>query len=257
LNAAVAGKVLFSYFDNEEDENEAAEDPILRQVALNKSNPQPKEYSQSQMYAKSLTFGNFSASSSSIYDNSRNDDKVDIENKGKMIANDVGDDGVPADNDSAFQNNDMCSNTLLLFKVLLEGAIVFTRGLCGCLYIACREATNGVGAPLRQRDDLASRLRRGEVVPAPLDSEIGGSSSIRGGSWIRMLLVMLNALRDPEVSFNNQLMLHIHSIKSENNVNTNLNCNGLLNASNYFSEIFHSIFFSFISVSPRTLLASL
>jgi hypothetical protein len=49
---------------------------------------------------------------------------------------------------------------------------------------------------LRQRDDLALRMRRGEVV-TPVDSDIG-TSSMRGGSWIRRLLAMLHTLPDPE-----------------------------------------------------------
>jgi hypothetical protein len=68
------------------------------------------------MYAKSLTFGNFSTSSS-IYENTRNEGNVDVESKGRVLS-DVGDDGIPVDIDRSFQNNDVCSNMLLLFKVL-------------------------------------------------------------------------------------------------------------------------------------------
>lgn len=182
LIGAAAGKSLFSFFDNVEDEIDSNEDPILRQVALNITNPRPKGWTK----INSLPVGVFNPLSAS----GLSPGDGDVEDNGARNRNGAltseGEDG-----DAAHRN------LYSPFNSISEVLIIFSRGLCGCIATACSEVCNGVGAPLGSRTDIASRLRRGEAVPVTVPSSSSDGITHRGGA--QFLLTLSSAIRDPQV----------------------------------------------------------
>jgi hypothetical protein len=177
---ATAGKSLFSYFDNVEDEIDSNEDPILRQVALNITNPRPKGWTQ----INNNPVGVFIPLSSSGRPRGERDFENHSAGNRSTAFTSEGEDGDTAQSNSSFNS-------------ISEVLIIFSRGLCGCIATACSEACNGVGAPLGFRTDLASRLRRGEAVPVTVPSSSSDGTVDRDG--LQFLLTVSSTLRDPQV----------------------------------------------------------
>jgi hypothetical protein len=177
---AAAGKSLFSFFDNVEDEIDSNEDPILRQVALNITNPRPKGWTQ----INNNSVGAPSPPSSSGLPRGERDIENHSAGNCSSALTSEGEGGDAAHSNSSFNS-------------ISEILIIFSRGLCGCVATACFEACNGVGAPLGFRTDLASRLRRGEAVPVTVPSSSSDGTVDRGGA--QFLLTLSSTLRDPQV----------------------------------------------------------
>jgi hypothetical protein len=179
---AAAGKSLFSFFDNVEDEIDSNEDPILRQVALNMTNPRPK--GRTQISSNPVgAFNPLTSSGVSRCDRDIENNEAGNRSSALTTEGDVGDAG----------QNILCSS----FNSISEVLIILSRGLCGCVATACSEACNGVGAPLGFRTDLASRLRRGETVPVTVPSSSSDGSTDGRGAYF--LLTLSSALSDPQV----------------------------------------------------------
>jgi hypothetical protein len=177
---AAAGKSLFSFFDNVEDEIDSNEDPILRQVALNITNPRPKGWTQ----INNNSVGVPNPLSSSGFPRGERDIENHSAGNCSSALTSEGEGGDAAHGNSSFNS-------------ISEILIIFSRGLCGCLATACSEACNGVGAPLGFRTDLVSRLRRGEAVPGTVPSSSSDGTVDRGGA--QFLLTLSSTLRDPQV----------------------------------------------------------
>lgn len=186
LIGAAAGKSLFSFFDNVEDEIDSNEDPILRQVALNITNPRPKGWTK----INSLAVGVFNPLSSSVLPPGDGDVEDNGARNRSGALTSEGEDGDPA-------HRNRYSSVNSISEVL----IIFSRGLCGCIATACSEACNGVGAPLGFRTDIASRLRRGEAVPVTVPSSSSSSDGITHRGGAQFLLTLSSTLRDPQVKW--------------------------------------------------------
>ena len=174
-------KALFSFFDNVEEEIDSNEDPILKQVALNNSNPRRGERMLTDSYTRTLNvFGIFPSampSTSAVLM-----DSGDVESSGgARESSRHSASSVPEEEREGRDGMRMVrGGAVRVLHCVLETIIVFTKGLCGCLVTVCTEGCNGVGAPLGHQTDLTTRLRRGETVQVTLPStgrDEGGTSA--------------------------------------------------------------------------------
>ena len=152
-----ASKALFSFFDNVEDEINSEEDPILRQVAFNKANPNTR--SESSSYSKVLNIFGIQLQSTNLSSNQKNEIDDDMESNNHVGNNDRTTETTNTNNNNNNSNNS--STSFISFRILFETLIVFIKGLMGCLVTVYTETTNGFGAPLRRWNNISSHLRRG------------------------------------------------------------------------------------------------
>ena len=152
-----ASKALFSFFDNVEDEINSEEDPILRQVAFNKANPNTR--SESSSYSKVLNIFGIQLQSTNLSSNQKNVIDDDMESNNHVGNNDRTTETTNTNNNNNNSNNS--SRSFISFRILFETLIVFIKGLMGCLVTVYTETTNGFGAPLRRWNNISSHLRRG------------------------------------------------------------------------------------------------
>ena len=166
--STAAGKVLFSFFDNVEDEIDSNEDPILRQVAFNKANPDARSESS---YSKVLNiFGISSDSQIKVADGDIESNRLDPSGHIATGAIELGA-AYANSNSSSNSSSSIISKALLSLHFLLDTVVVFARGLMSCLGTVYIEATNGVGAPITHWNNVSSHIGRSGSVPG------GGATS--------------------------------------------------------------------------------
>ena len=161
--STAAGKVLFSFFDNVEEEIDSSQDPILLQVAYNKANP----HSRSQAYSNPLNI--FGIQFSNTVSVQKNGHDVDLERSsdsltGGQSASSRQSFPFTTGNNNAGNSNESGNTTtptttvtaasvavraLYIVRTIIETSTLFIKALSACMSTIYVESTNGVGAPLR------------------------------------------------------------------------------------------------------------
>ena len=161
--STAAGKVLFSFFDNVEEEIDSSQDPILLQVAYNKANP----HSRSQAYSNPLNI--FGIQFSNTVSVQKNGHDVDLERSsdsltGGQSASSRQSFPFTTGNNNAGNSNESGNTTtptttvtaasvavraLYIVRTIIETTTLFIKAVSACVGTIYVESTNGVGAPLR------------------------------------------------------------------------------------------------------------
>ena len=178
--STAAGKGLFSFFDNVEDEIDSNEDPILRQVAFNKANPNTRSESS---YSKVLNIFGIQLSSSMSSMSQINVADGDLEINGlapsgslATDATELGAINANSNSSSSSSSSSIISKVLRSLHYFLDTVVVFIRGLMSCMRTVYIEATNGVGAPIGYWNNVSSHAGRAGSGSSSGSGSGGGTS---------------------------------------------------------------------------------